>query len=75
MKTITDLITSHLPRPTSVAIEADTELRAIGIDCVSLMGLAMDIEDHTGRRVTDKRIEEWATVADVAKDFGEACDG
>lgn len=70
-KDLIDIIVSNLPRMTSLQIEPETELRALGMDCASLMGLAIDIEDRTGRRVTDAEIERWATVVDVAQVLGE----
>lgn len=70
-KDLIEIIVSNLPRMTSLPIEPETELRALGMDCVSLMGVAIDIEDRTGRRVTDAEIEKWATVGDVARVLGE----
>lgn len=70
-KDLIEIIVSNLPRMTSLPIEPETELRALGMDCVSLMGVAIDIEDRTGRRVTDAEIEKWATVSDVARVLGE----
>lgn len=70
-KGLIEIIVSNLPRMTSLPIEPETELRALGMDCVSLMGLAIDIEDRTGRRVSDAEIEKWTTVADVARVLGE----
>lgn len=70
-KDLIEIIVSNLPRMTSLPIEPDTELKALGMDCVSFMGLAIDIEDRTGRRVTDAEIDKWATVADVARALGE----
>lgn len=70
-KDLIEIIVSNLPRMTNVAIEPETELRALGMDCVSLMGVAIDIEDRTGRRVTDAEIETWATVGDLARVLGE----
>ncbi len=69
MKTITDLITSHLPRPTSVAIEADTELADLGADELTKQGIAMKIEEMTGRDVPDPVAMRWRTVADVERAF------
>ena len=68
--TLINLITNHLPRPTSVAIEPDTELKALGIDGISLMGIAADITQQTGRDVRDAEIERWITVGDVARSLG-----
>jgi acyl carrier protein len=71
VKDLIEIIVSNLPRMTNVAIEPETELRALGMDCVSLSGVAIDIEDRTGRRVSDAEIETWATVGDVARVLGE----
>lgn len=68
--TLINLITNHLPRPTSVAIEPDTELSALGIDSIGRMGIAIDITDQTGREVSDCEIERWITVGDVARSLG-----
>lgn len=68
--TVADLITSNLPRPTSVTIEPDTEISALGIDSIGRMGIAIDITDQTGREVSDCEVERWITVGDVARSLG-----
>lgn len=69
--TITEIIASHLPRPTSVEIEGDTELADLGADELTKQGIAMTIEEITGRDVPDSVSSKWVTVADVARDYGE----
>lgn len=70
-KSLTEIIVSSLPGPSPVLIEPDTELKALGVDSISRMHLAIEIAEATGRDVSDKEVLDWETVADVAKALGE----
>lgn len=69
---IADIITRNLPRLTNVAVEPDAELNALGADCLTRLGIAMDISEATGRDVPDCEVERWETVADVARALEKA---
>lgn len=71
-KDLIEIIVSNLPRMTSLPIEPETELRALGADELTFHGLAMDVGDQIGREIPTNEALRWATVSDVARVLGDA---